>query len=107
MALMQKFGFRRLKGIVKHRRISEANGNALIEFKIPAHDEKSWRNPHLHFRVLHVTWHDKNGEKETVIPVPRLARQFGDECPDNTNDCEQVRRWTLNWPKEVVAVAET
>jgi hypothetical protein len=107
MALIQKFGFRRLMDTVKYRRISEANGNALIEFKIPSPGESRWQNRHLNFRVLHVTWQDKTGDKETVIPVPRLARHFGDECPENVNDCEQVRRWTLGWPKEAIAVAET
>jgi hypothetical protein len=61
----------------------------------------------LHFRVLHVTWRDKTGDKETVIPVPRLSREFGADSPDNVNDCEQVRRWILGWPKEAMAVAET
>jgi hypothetical protein len=49
MALIQKFGFRRLMDTVKHRRISEANGNALIEFKIPWQGEKGWRNPNCIF----------------------------------------------------------
>ena len=107
MALIQKFGFRRLMDTVKHRRISVSNGNALLEFKIPRQTGSRWDNPNLQFRVLHVTWRDKTGDKETVIPVPRLARQFGDECPEDINDCEQVRRWTLGWPKEAIAVAET
>jgi hypothetical protein len=54
-----------------------------------------------------VTWRDKTGDKETILPVPRLARQFGEDCPEDVNDCEQVRRWTLGWPKEAIAVAET
>ena len=52
--------------------------------------------------VLSLPWQDKTGEKETMLPVPRLARQFGEDCPDNVNDCEQVRRWTLGWPKEAL-----
>jgi hypothetical protein len=52
-------------------------------------------------------WCDKTGDKETVLPVPRFARQFGDDCPEDVDDCEQVRRWTLRWPKEVLAIAET
>jgi len=38
---------------------------------------------------------------------PRTRRQFGQDCPDNINDCEQVRRWTLGWPKDVEILAET
>jgi hypothetical protein len=50
---------------------------------------------------------DKHGKKETVLPVPRTKEQFGYDYPDNINDCEQVRRWTLSWPKDVAVVAET
>jgi hypothetical protein len=44
---------------------------------------------------------------DVSIMVPRLARQFGEDYPENVNDCEQVRRWTLGWPKEALAVVET
>jgi hypothetical protein len=103
MAVIEKFGFRHLMDIMKYRRISEANGNALLEFALPAHGNSE----SMRFRVLYVKWRDKTGERETMLPVPRLARQFGEDCPENVNDCEQVRRWTLGWPKEAMAVAET
>ena len=57
--------------------------------------------------MLHLKWRDKTGDKETFLPVPRTMRQFGDDRPDNINDCEQVRRSTLGWPKEALAIAET
>jgi hypothetical protein len=107
MAVIEKFGFRRLMDTVKYRRISEANGNALLEFALPVTRARSYWKGNMRFRVLHVKWRDKTGEKETVLPVPRLASQFGEDCPENVNDCEQVRRWTLGWPKEAMAVAET
>jgi hypothetical protein len=107
MAVIEKFGFRRLMDTTRHRRISEANGNSLLEFTITAAAGKRYSNPTLRFRLLHLKWHDKMGSKETLLPVPRLARQFGEDCPDNVNDCEQVRRWTLGWPRDALAIAET
>lgn len=116
MAIIQKFGFRRLIDTVKHRVILARKGNSLIEFALPAGksdavDETipSWRRDQraLRFRVLHVNWRYKIGDKETLLPVPRLKAQFGPDCPENINDCEQVRRWTLGWSKEAIAVAET
>ncbi len=65
------------------------------------------RNGGSWLRVLHLAWQDKTGLKETILPVPRTKRQFGRDCPDNINDCEQVRRWTLGWPKDVEILAET
>ena len=79
--------------------MSKANGNSLIEFKLG-------RQYGL-LRVLHLTWRDKTGSKETVIPVPRTKRQFGRDCPENIDDYEQVRRWTLGWPKDVEILAES
>jgi hypothetical protein len=35
------------------------------------------------------------------------AKQFGDDCPENVNNCEQVRRWTLGWPKEAMSMAKS
>jgi hypothetical protein len=32
---------------------------------------------------------------------------FGDDVPEDIDDCEQVRHWTLGWPKEALAIAET
>jgi hypothetical protein len=101
MAIIKKIGFTRLLATTRHRSISEADGNSLIEFKL---GEKA---PYLYLRALHLKWQDKTGEKETMLPVPRMASQFGEDCPENIHDCEQVRRWTLGWPKEAIAVAET
>ena len=85
--------------------VSKANGNSLIELRIRKHHPT--RNGGSWLRVLHLTWQDKTGPKETIIPVPRTMRQFGRDCPDNINDCEQVRRWTLGWPKDVEILTET
>lgn len=101
-AVLHKIGFERLLTRTKHRVISQANGNELLEFKLhlgPSHNE--------YFRALRLRWQDKTGAKETLLPVPRQMRHFGADCPDNIRDCEQVRRWTLGWPKEALAVAET
>ena len=98
MAIIKKIGLTRLLATAKHRVISEAHGNSLIEFKL---------GDYLYLRALRLKWQDKTGPKETMLTVPRLARQFGEGCPDNIRDCEQVRRWTMGWPKEAIAVAET
>ncbi|MCH8054743.1 MAG: hypothetical protein IH857_01130 [Deltaproteobacteria bacterium] len=94
--------------------LSEANGNSLIELTIGRRRRKGsrWdtnnRGPRPErIRLLHLTWQDKTGSKETVIPVPLTKRQFGQDCPDDVDDCEQVRRWTLGWGKDVEVVAET
>ena len=88
--------------------LSQANGNSLVEITIgmPRRGHENGTTATL-LRVLHLTWRDKTGPKETVIPVPRSKRQFGRDCPDDINDCEQVRRWPLGWPKEAIAIAET
>jgi hypothetical protein len=99
-AVLRKIGFARLLATVPNRVISEAEGNSLIQLQIT-------RGFNGSLRVLRLKWQDKTGAKETLLPVPRLARDFGDDCPQNINDCEQVRRWTLGWPKEAMAVAET
>ena len=83
--------------------LSKSNGNSLIELKL---GRRPRRGGSL-LRLLHLTWQDKTGSKETLIPVPRTKRQFGHDCPDNIDDCEQMRRWTLGWPKEAIAVMET
>jgi hypothetical protein len=100
--VLRKFGLSRLLSTAKHRIVSEAGGNSLIEFKL-----KIGEHNNEYLRALRVRWQDKTGDKETLLTVPRLARQFGDDCPPDINDCEQVRRWTLGWPKEALAVAET
>lgn len=97
-AVLGKFGFQRMFTTVKHRVISRAGENALIQFKLDSGE---------FLRTLHLKWRDKTGNKEIFLPVPRTPRQFGAERPDNINDCEQVRRWTLGWPKEALAIAET
>lgn len=98
LALITKVGFSKLLGTVRHWTISEANGNSLLEFRIKG----------VQFlRALHVKWQDKTGQKETVLPVPSRKSEFGPDCPEDIDDCEQVRRWTLGWPREALAVAET
>jgi hypothetical protein len=100
--VLRKFGFARLLSSTHNRIVSEADGNSLIEFRLrigPHHNE--------YLRALRLRWQDKTGDKETLLPVPRNASQFGEDCPDDINDCEQVRRWTLGWPKEALPVAET
>jgi hypothetical protein len=44
-------------------------------------------------RALHIRWQDKTGQKETVIPVPSRRSEFGPDCPEDIDNCEQVRRW--------------
>jgi hypothetical protein len=39
-----------------------------------------------------------------MLPVPRLAGQFGRDCPENIDDCEQVRHWT-GWPMEALLIS--
>src|SRR5439155_4357508 len=64
--------------------------------------------PEQHFsRGIHCKWEEKDGLHETVIPVWWRREQFGAECPDNIGDCEQVRRWTLGWGKDVQIVRES
>jgi hypothetical protein len=98
MAIISKIGFVKLLTSARHWTISEANGNRLIEFRV--------KGTQL-VRALHLKWRDKTGDKETVLPVPNRRSYFGADCPDDIDDCEQVRRWTLGWPKEALAVAET
>lgn len=98
LTLISKIGFQQLFGAVRHWTISEANGNALLEFRV--------KGTQL-VRVLRLKWRDKTGDKETIIPVPSRRSYFGDDCPDDIDDCEQVRRWTLGWPKEAMVMAES
>lgn len=46
---------------------------------------------------------DKTGSKETIIPVPHRKSYFGTDIPEDSDDCQQVRRWTLGWPREAIA----
>ena len=98
LTLINKIGFTRLLGTVRHWTISEANENRLLEFRV--------KGTQL-VRGLHLKWRDKTGEKETILPVPSRRLYFGADCPDDIDDCEQVRRWTLGWPSDALAVAET
>jgi hypothetical protein len=107
MAIIQKFGFTRLLETVRHRVVSKRGGNSLIEFTLKPETESRWNNMTMRLRLLQLKWQDKTGEKETLLPVPRLMREFGQDAPEDVNDCEQVRRWTLGWPKKAIAVAET
>jgi hypothetical protein len=101
MAVIEKFGFARLLDTVQHRVVSEAEGNSLIQVRL------NYRSGVDYFRLLRVKWQDKTGSRETMLPVPRLRGEFGADAPENIHDCEQVRRWTLGWPREAMAVAET
>jgi hypothetical protein len=109
-ALLGKYGLERMVKNIKHRTISKLKGNALLEFVIPG---RKWESPEkrgiatLRMRMLHLKWKDKTGDRETLLPVPRIQSQFGDNRPSNIDSCEQVRHWTLGWPKEAIAVAET
>lgn len=77
LALINKVGFIHLLGTVRHGTISEGNGNSLIEFRLKG----------VQFlRALHVKWHDKIGQKETVIPVPSTRSAFGPACPQDIDD---------------------
>ena len=107
MAIIQKFGFARLLETVHHRIVSQNGGNSLIECTLKPQTKSRWQNVTVRLRLLHLRWRDKTGEKETFLPVPRLMREFRQDAPADVDDCEQVRRWTLGWPKEAIALAET
>ena len=105
MAVISKIGFARMLGKLPHKVISSSRNtrgvnrdDALIEFAL---------GNNLITRGLHVWWKEKSGEeKETVIPVWRTKEQFGADCPDNIDDCEQVRRWAMRLPGNVEIVTE-
>jgi len=106
MAVISKIGFQRiadkLKGkvisSVKSTRAKEGN-NELVEFEL---DRAT-------VRCLRLVWDEKteNG-KQTIIPVPRTREQFerAGGAPDNIDDVEQVRRWTMGLTSKDVIVAE-
>jgi hypothetical protein len=109
-ALLGKYGLERMLKNLKYRTVSKMKGNALLEFVIPGIKWESAEKPGvatIKMRVLHLKWKDKTGERETLLPVPRLQSQFGADRPANCDSAEQVRRWTLGWPKEALAIAET
>lgn len=70
LAIIKKFGFRRLMDTIRYRVISRADGNSLMEFTIHPTGKRSWVP---RFRALQLTWQDKTGAKETFLPVPRLS----------------------------------
>jgi len=88
-AVIKKCGFAHFLKHLPNKVISKDDSNALVEFNL---------GQGLSVRGLHLSWHDKTGGKETVIPVPSERKYFGEDCPDNIDDCEQVRRWTM-WSK--------
>lgn len=99
-AVIKKCGFGRFRQHLKNNIISKANGNELIEFDL-GNDMK--------VRGLLLRWADKHDSKETVLPVPRTKEQFektGD-IPDDINDCEQVRKWTMGLKKSDQLIIET
>ena len=74
-----------------------ARNDELIEFDIGGN----------RMRGLHLFWLEKTGEeKETMIPVWRTKEQFGGDCPENINDCEQIRRWVMRLPQNAEIVEE-
>ena len=101
-AVIKKCGFQHFLKHLKAKKISKSEeGKAeLLEFDL---------GNEMRVRGLHVWWDDKAGHKETVIPVPRTQEQFratGDS-PENIDDAEQVRRWTLFSGKNDKFLAET
>ena len=105
MAVISRVGFARLMGKIPHKVISTSpNRRGLTEKK----DELlEFDLGNLLVRGLHLAWREKSGEdKETVIPVWRTKEQFGPNCPDNINDCEQVRRWVMGLNKNAEIVTE-
>lgn len=96
--IIQKCGFLRLKNQIPNTLISKTDSAELLEFNIN----------NIKVRGLHVKWTDKHGlVLETIIPVPRTKTQFSDNCPDNIDDAEQVRRWTLGLCSNESLIKET
>ena len=98
--LLTKYGFERLLQNVKHKTISKMKGNSLIEFTFSGRKRVSTEKPgiatlRLRGSGLHLKWHDKLGAKETILPVPRTLRQFGDDRPPNINSASRsdARLW--------------
>ena len=93
MAVIRKCGFAHFKNNLKHKVISASNGNELIEFELEG----------AKVRGLKVSWLDKHSFKETILPVARTKSEFEewafqmgvDFIPDDIDDCEQVRKFTV------------
>lgn len=99
-AVIKKCGFDHFRKHLDSKLISASNGNELLEFDLGAS---------MKVRGLLLRWIDKHDSKETILPVPRTLEQFkktGD-VPDDINDCEQVRRWTLHLTKDEELVNES
>ena len=82
---------KRLEKALSAKTISHANTADLLEFDL---------GNGVVIRGLKVCWDDKHERgKQTIIPVPRTREQYAsvdaDAIPDNIDDAEQVRRWTL------------
>ena len=98
MAIIGKVGFYRLIRHLKTEEISRSpTGNKLITIDLGGQT----------IRALHLTWEERDGLHETVLPVPSRRDQFGADCPNNIDDFEQVRRWTLGWDMNVNIMAES
>jgi hypothetical protein len=98
MAIIQKCGFLRLKNQIPNKLISKTNSADLLEFDLQG----------MKVRGLYVRWKDKyDAPLETIISVPRTKTQFGEDCPEDVNDAEQVRRWTLHMKPEERLIVET
>ncbi len=98
MAVINKIGFARMLGKLPHKVVSEQVGNSLIEFDLNGQP----------IRALHLRWAVKGGEaEETVLPVWRTKEEFGQDGPDDPDDFEQVRRWTLGVGKNDTIIFES
>ncbi len=87
-AVIKKCGFGHFRKHLKSKIVSSSNNNELIEFDL---------GDSMIVRGLLVRWTDKHDSKETILPVPRTREQFQStgDIPDDINDCEQVRKWTV------------
>ena len=99
-AVIKRCGFNHFRKHLKSKTISSKNNNELLEFDL---------DDGMIVRGLLVRWKDKHDEKETVIPVPKTRDQFESSglIPDNIDDCEHVRLWTLGLPSDAVLQIET
>lgn len=96
--VIAKVGFARMLGKLPHQIISTApGGERLIQFDLNGQP----------VRGLHCVWKEGDGRHETVVSAWWRREQFGEDCPDNIDNAEQVRRWTLRWDKNVTIVAES
>jgi len=102
MAVINKCGFDRFLGKLEHKQISKSDTSELLDITL---------NEDLIVRGLLVKWDDKHEkDKHTIIPVPRTREQYAhisNEIPDNIDDAEQVRRWTLGLSPAHKIVMET